>query len=99
MEQEVYLGYSRDGYHWYRPEPRQAFMKQAWPVHTWNNNDVQSVGGGLVVDGSELLIYGSGRMGLPYDPHWTGGNSSMGLATLRRDGENPECFCGACLLG
>ena len=53
----------------------------------WNNNDVQSVGGGLLVEGSQLLIYGSGRMGLPFDPTWTGGNSSMGLATLRRDGE------------
>ena len=30
---QVYLGFSRDGYHWHRPEPRQAFMKQAWPVH------------------------------------------------------------------
>ena len=23
---------------------------------------------------------------MPYDPRWTGGNSSMGLASLRRDG-------------
>jgi hypothetical protein len=80
------LGFSRDGYHWHRPLPRQAFLKQSWPVHTWNNNDVQSAGGGLLLEGSQLLFYASGRKGLPLDEHWSGGNMSTGLATIRRDG-------------
>ena len=63
-------------------------MAQSWPVHSWRNSGVQSVGGGLVLDstGDRLLFYASAQAGLPYDDHWGGGNSSMGMASLRRDG-------------
>ena len=98
---EIYLGFSRDGFHWYRQfdggdmqtggaNPRRPFMDQSWPVHTFRNSGVQSAGGGLVlgkVRGEErLLFYASAQSGMPFDPHWTGGNSTMGLASLRRDG-------------
>ena len=65
-------------------------MAQSWPVHTYRNSGVQSVGGGLVlgkIRGEErLLFYASVQSGMPFDPHFTAGNSSMGLASLRRDG-------------
>jgi hypothetical protein len=50
-----------DGYHWHRPTPREAFLKQSWPLHGWNNNDVQSAGGGFVMAGDLLRFYASGR--------------------------------------
>jgi len=88
----------RDGFHWWRQydgdyqaggaTPRRPFMAQSWPVHTWRNSGVQSVGGGLVLDhtGDRLMFYASGQLGLPFDPPVgaTGGNSSMGMASLRR---------------
>ena len=97
---EIYLGFSRNGFHWWRQydgdyqaggaTPRRPFMEQSWPVHTYRNSGVQSVGGGLVlgsIRGEErLLFYASAQSGMPFDPHWTGGNSSMGVASLRRDG-------------
>ena len=97
---EIYLGFSRDGFHWYRQSdgnaqaggatPRRSFMAQSWPVHTYRYSGVQSTGGGLVlgkIRGEErLLFYASVQSGMPFDPKWTGGNSSMGVASLRRDG-------------
>lgn len=97
---ELYLGFSRDSFHWWRQydgnyqqggeTPRKPFMAQAWPLHSYRYSGVQSVGGGLNlgrINGEErLLFYASMQSGLPFDPGWTGGNSSMGVASLRRDG-------------
>eukprot|EP01052_Picozoa_sp_SAG31_P031909 SAG31_NODE_3437_length_4274_cov_2.610778_1_plen_1124_part_00 len=83
---EIYLGVSRDGFTFFRPLPRQPFLESSWPLHSWRNNDVQSVGGGiLVVDNDTMHVYASGHLGLPQDLEGTGGNASMGLATMRRD--------------
>ena len=81
----IYLGFSRDGFTWHRPLPRKPFLEQSWPEHSWRNNDVQSVGGGVVVLNDTMHIYASGHSGLPQDLEGTGGNGSMGLATLGRD--------------
>jgi hypothetical protein len=80
---EVVLGYSRDGWHWSRPD-RRAFFPVSDRQGDWNANNVQSAGGGFLVVGDALYFYVSGRTGRP------GGNKAgaltTGLATLRRDG-------------
>jgi hypothetical protein len=80
---EVVLGYSRDGWHWWRPD-RRAFCPVSDHQGDWNANNVQSAGGGFLVVGDKLYFYVSGRSGRP------GGNKAgtctTGLATLRRDG-------------
>ncbi len=80
---DVVLGYSRDGWHWSRPD-RRAFCPVSDQQGDWNANNVQSAGGGFLVVGDELYFYVSGRTGRP------GGNKAgtltTGLATLRRDG-------------
>jgi len=80
---EVCLGFSRDGFHWHRPDRRSAF-----PVSEnkddWNWGNVQSVGGGGLVVGDQLYFYVSGRQGAA--PHFHDAGGSTGLATFRRDG-------------
>jgi hypothetical protein len=80
---EVTLGFSRDGFHWDRPE-RTAFLPVADEAGAWNWANVQSAGGCCVVVGDQLYFYVSGRQGR------AGGSEpgvcSTGLATLRRDG-------------
>jgi hypothetical protein len=80
---EVVLGYSRDGFHWHRPD-RDAFLPVSEKEGSWNWANVQSAGGGCVIVGDRLHFYVSGRQGIP----GTGapGVCSTGLATLRRDG-------------
>lgn len=80
---EVTLGFSRDGFHWHRPE-REAFLPVSDTEGSWNWANVQSAGGGCLVVGDRLHFYVSGRQGVP----GTGrpGVCTTGLATLRRDG-------------
>jgi hypothetical protein len=99
VQQLILIPTARDGFHWWRQydgnaqaggaTPRKVFMDQSWPLHSWRNSGVQSVGGGLnlgKINGAErLLFYASAQSGLPFDPIGTGGNSSMGVASLRRD--------------
>ena len=80
---DVCVGYSRDGFHWARPD-RDAFLAVSEHAGDWNWANVQSAGGCCLVIGDTLYFYVSGRHGLP-------GTSmpdvcSTGLATLRRDG-------------
>jgi hypothetical protein len=80
---EVTLGFSRDGFHWHRPD-REAFLPVSETEGAWNWANVQSAGGGCLVVGDRLHFYCSGRQGEP----GTGrpGVCTTGLATLRRDG-------------
>ncbi len=80
---EVALGFSRDGFHWHRPD-REAFLPVSETIGSWNWANVQSAGGGCLVVGDRLHFYVSGRQGIP----GTGqpGVCTTGLATLRRDG-------------
>jgi hypothetical protein len=71
------LGFSRDGWHWARPN-RRVFIAPTDEPDAWNFGNVQSVGGGVLVLGDRLYIYFSGRR--------AGGSASNGLAFLRRDG-------------
>ncbi len=79
----VKLGFSRDGYHWYRPY-REAFLPVSEQRTDWNWGNVQSAGGGCLVVGDKLYFYVSGRTSSPDTP--TVHTCTTGLATLRRDG-------------
>jgi hypothetical protein len=73
---DLSLGYSRDGFHWCRPD-RRAFLGVGDDPEQWNYNNIQSAGGCCLVVGDELWFYVSGR---------TPRTCNTGLATLRRDG-------------
>lgn len=79
----VTLGYSRDGFHWHRPD-RRAFLNVAEDNKAWNYGNVQSAGGGCLVVGDKLYFYCSGRNSGKVNDDGTGG--ATGLAILRRDG-------------
>ncbi|MFN0197976.1 MAG: hypothetical protein ACKVT0_14620 [Planctomycetaceae bacterium] len=79
----VTLGYSRDGYHWHRPD-RQPFLNVSDDKEAWNYGNVQPAGGGCLVMGDQLYFYCSGRNSHKPEDDGTGG--STGLAVLRRDG-------------
>ncbi len=79
---EVLLGYSRDGFHWHRPD-RKPFIAVNPVEGAWNWGNVQSCGGGCLVVGDKLYFYFSGRA--LNDQFWDGA-ASTGLAVLRRDG-------------
>ena len=80
---EIELGFSRDGFHWDRPD-RSTFLGVSQKEGDWNWANVQSAGGCCLVVGDELYFYVSGRQGRPGtgDP----GVCTTGLARLRRDG-------------
>lgn len=80
---EVTVGFSRDGFHWDRPN-RRTFIGVSDEAGSWNWGNVQSAGGCCLIVGDALHFYVSGRQGRPgtNEP----GVCSTGLATLRRDG-------------
>jgi hypothetical protein len=80
---EVTIGFSRDGFHWDRPD-RDAFLPVSQEQGRWNWANVQSAGGGCVVVGDQLFFYVSGRQGRPGSN--APGVCTTGLAILRRDG-------------
>ncbi|MCX6623328.1 MAG: hypothetical protein NTY38_20130 [Acidobacteria bacterium] len=64
---DIFLGYSRDGFHWYRPS-RESFASVSERIGAWNWGNVQSAGGGFTVIRNSLYIYTSGRAGMPGTP-------------------------------
>jgi hypothetical protein len=80
---DICVGFSRDGFHWSRPD-RRPFLGVSDHVGDWNWANVQSAGGCCLVVGDELYFYVSGRRGRPGTN--LPGVCSTGLATLRRDG-------------
>lgn len=78
----ISLGYSRDGFHFYRPT-HQPFMDVDETEGAWNWGNMQSVNGVPLIVGDSLYFYASGRRlsKIMWDSH-----TSTGLATLRRDG-------------
>ncbi len=87
---ELNLAYSRDGFHWDRPD-REAFIP-ASRKDVWDRGYVQSVGGLCTVHGDKLWFYYIGFQGdsTRLDPHWMKNGmydrGSTGIAFLRRDG-------------
>jgi hypothetical protein len=80
---EITVGFSRDGFHWYRPD-RETFIPVSDQEGSWNWGNVQSAGGCCVIVGDKLHFYVMGRQGRPGTD--APGVCSTGLATLRRDG-------------
>jgi hypothetical protein len=80
---EVCAGFSRDGFHWHRPDHRALIPVSETPGD-WNWGNVQSAGGCCLVVGDQLYFYVSGRAGVKGSP--ASGVSATGLAVLRRDG-------------
>jgi len=80
---EITIGFSRDGFHWDRPD-RSTFLGVSPTEGDWNWANVQSAGGCCLVVGDELFFYVSGRQGRPgtEEP----GVCTTGVAMLRRDG-------------
>jgi len=79
---EILVGFSRDGFHWYRPD-RKRFLAVNPTEGAWNWGNVQSAGGCCLVVEDKLYFYVSGRM--LGDRFWDG-NCHTGLAIMRRDG-------------
>ncbi len=79
----VCLGFSRDGFHWYRPDHR-PFIGVSEKYGDWNWGNVQSAGGGCLVVGDKLYFYVSARAGVKGSS--ASGVCTTGLAVLRRDG-------------
>lgn len=79
---EVFLGYSRDGFHFSRPS-HKPFMAVNEKEGAWNWGNMQSIGGVPLIVGDSLYFYSSGRRlnKIMWDSY-----TSTGLATLRRDG-------------
>lgn len=80
---EVCLGYSRDGFHWSRPD-RSAFLPVSEKREDWNWGNVQSAGGGCLIVGDLLHFYVGGVSGR--HATWHPDPANVGLARLRRDG-------------
>jgi hypothetical protein len=87
---ELNLAYSRDGFHWHRPD-RRPFIP-ASRRDAWDRGYVQSVGGLCLVRGDRLWFYYTGFRGDPsrLSSHWLENGmydrGSTGVAFLRRDG-------------
>ncbi len=79
----VCLGFSRDGFHWLRPDHR-PFLGVSERYGDWNWGNVQSAGGGCLIVGDQLYFYVSARAGAKGSG--TSGVCTTGLAVLRRDG-------------
>jgi len=86
---ELMVSYSRDGFHWDRPD-REAFIPAARNPERWDNGYVQSVGGICTIMGDELWFYYIGFQGridnVPDVKRGMYANASTGVAVLRRDG-------------
>jgi hypothetical protein len=86
---ELQLGFSRDGFHYDRPN-RNAFIKASRTQGTWDYGYLQSATGGVIVYDDEIRIYYSAFSGDFYECsyHHEGSylGGSVGYATLRRDG-------------
>jgi hypothetical protein len=79
----VTVGFSRDGFHWTRPD-RRPFLPTSGKIGDWNYANVQSAGGVCLVVGDRLYFYMSGRAGVA--GRRASGDTFTGLATIRRDG-------------
>ena len=77
---QIMVGYSRDGYSWYR-EDMNPFLPVDENRSAWNNGNLQSVVGAPIIVGDKLYFYLSGRK-----LEGTNEITSTGLGTLRRDG-------------
>jgi hypothetical protein len=88
---ELSLAFSRDGFHWHRPD-REPFIPASRTPGAWDRGYVQPVGGVCAIVGDELWFYYTGFRGDPDNRNpelmmnGMHANGSTGIAKLRRDG-------------
>jgi hypothetical protein len=83
---EIKLGFSRDGFHWARPD-RRAFIGPTRRDGDWDRGYVHTTTGVCLVVGDKLYFPYCAYSGIAPDGHrgmYTG--ASVGMAVLRRDG-------------
>ncbi|WP_395715935.1 sialidase family protein [Prosthecobacter sp.] len=83
---DLELGFSRDGFHWDRPD-RRGFIVGSRTEGSWDRAYLHGAAGVFVVLDDQLVFPYMGTSGIAPSGHrgmYTGG--SIGLATLRRDG-------------
>jgi len=84
--------YSRDGFHWDRPDRRAHIASERWYSDAWDRGYVQPLGNLCTVRGDTLWFYYSGFRGDPAKTNLVNRLNGMhqcgstGLAFLRRDG-------------
>jgi hypothetical protein len=82
---ELMLGFSRDGFHWHRPD-RRAFIGPTKQRGDWERTYIEVPGGGFLVVGDYLYFYYSAYSGeAPTGPDLYAG-AATGVAFLRRAG-------------
>ncbi|MEA1952301.1 MAG: hypothetical protein U9N87_13030, partial [Planctomycetota bacterium] len=86
-ENSVSMGYSRDGFHWHRPD-RRPFLPKSDTLGAWNWGNSQMACMSPLVVGDKLFFYVAGRAGLQYpcDNKYQDAGGTTGVAFLRRDG-------------
>ncbi|MEZ0385805.1 MAG: hypothetical protein ACAI34_01965, partial [Verrucomicrobium sp.] len=83
---DLELGFSRDGFHWDRPD-RRGFIVGSRTEGSWDRGYLQSTAGIFAVVGDQLIFPYMGASGIAPNGNrgmYTGG--AIGLAMLRRDG-------------
>lgn len=84
---ELQFAYSRDGFHWHRPDRNIHIPAERSDV--WDRGYIQSVGGIAAIVGDRLYIYYIGYQGNTSKAGTSNGlydRSATGVAMLRRDG-------------
>jgi hypothetical protein len=89
---EIHLGFSRDGFHWSRPNDRTPFIPASRTAGSWDRAYLHSNAALCLVMGDELWFYYTGFEGDPthkelqIESNGMYAKASVGLARLRRDG-------------
>ena len=89
---ELMFAYSRDGFHWSRPDRRAHIPAERWGSDKWDTGYVQSLGNICTIQNDKLWFYYCGFQGDTnrLSSNWLQNGmydkGSMGIAFLRRDG-------------
>ena len=80
------IGFSRDGFHWHRPD-RRVFLPKSDDPGAWNWGNSQTAAQSPLVVGDKLYFYVAGRRGLQFPGNeYQDAGGTTGVAFLRRDG-------------
>ncbi|MDA3926760.1 MAG: hypothetical protein PF904_18910 [Kiritimatiellae bacterium] len=89
---ELNFAYSRDGFHWSRPDRRAHIPAERWGSDKWDTGYVQSLGNICTIQDDKLWFYYSGfqgdtnRLSSSWMENGMYDKGAMGIAFLRRDG-------------